>query len=580
MLATKREVTRVGDWLVRRRGTIAFVTIVMAFVTASLTVFYFVGHNHETTWGDEVSSAEEYLTIEDKTLTNEDLQYIAGLRRLRSVELINCNVAECNLRELKFASRNIWYVDLSGTKGLYDLSFLASTHTRHLALNGCPGIDDISALTWEELYDLELNDTDVTDLSPLAGTNISVLSFAHTNVSDLSPLESLLDDLWEIDGSYTQVSSLDTLAGARMLTRMRFDGCPIKEVKKPFVSSYLGEVGLAHTPVTDLSGLAACTEIETLDLHFADQLTDMSWLNRQCRETLTTLNLGGMSFDAQGLSWVSSCTGLESLTLDGVKLGNLELCRNLKNLEYLSAVDCGLTSISGISGCKNLVTMLFAFNQIQSLDGLRSPSSEWHETILDLSHNNLSSVSDLPKGEYRCILLQGNAEGLGKTLPEKASTYTIVVDWFSGIEDSPLSNIDSVSYMYLLGCPDDQREALEGTFWSWRLHLVREDELLDLIARDELDYSLFVDLSSYVEVMRAKLGLASQDGAAGLGEADGQGESAAENGAADQEGTAGQDGHAESGDVDDQGDAVAESSAGGQEGLAEQEGASEQGESA
>ena len=529
-----------GDWLVRRRGAIALFTIVMAFITASLTVFFIVGHNHETTWGDDVSSAEEYLTIEGKTLTNEDLQYIAGLRRLKSLELINCNVAECNLRETKFASRNIWYVDLSGTKGLYDLSFLASTHTRHLTLNGCPGIDDVSALTWEELADLELNDTDVTDLSPLAHTSISSLSFAHTGVSDLSSIEGLLDDLWEIDGSYTQVSSLDVLAGTNGLYRMRFDGCPIKEIKKPFASSYLREVGLAHTPVTDLSGLAACADIENLDLHSADQLTDMSWLNPQCRETLTSLNLGETGFDAQGVSWVASCTALESLTLDGIKLGNLELCRNLKNLEYLSAVDCGLTNISGVSNCRKLVTMLFACNQIQSLDGLRTPTSEWRETLLDLSHNHLSSVSDLPKGEYRCILLQGNEEGLGKTLPDKVYTYTIAVDWFSGIEDSSLSDHDAFSYIYLLGCPADQREVIERTFWSWRLHHVREDELLDLLARDELGYSVFVDLSSYVEVMRAKLGLASQDVAAESGDADNQGDVAAEGGAAGQEGAAGQ----------------------------------------
>ena len=500
-----------GERLERRWIVVILATIMMGLITMVIALYYFAGRNHEMSWGEKISAGEDYLYIDGHTLTNDDLAYIVGLRRLRSLQLTNCNVAECRLRDLRFASKNLWSVDLSGTKGLYDLSFLATSNIRHLTLNGCPGIDDISALNWDELSFLELDDTDVTDLSPLADSEIMELSFARTDVSDLTPLEGLVGELWEIDGSYTQVGSIDVLADAVGLSSLRFDGCPLKEVGKPFVSRYLREVSLAHTPVSDLSGLSDCAVIEKLDLGHDDQLSDMSWLNRQCYETLTSLNLGETGFGAQDVSWVSSCKNLEQLTLDGIALGDLELCRSLKSLKWLSAIDCDLTSISGISGCDKLVTMLFAYNRIENLDGLSTPTSEWRETVLDLSHNHLSTVSDLPRGEYRCIFLQDNGADLGRTVPADVETYTLAVDWFSGMDDSRLRNSTSYTYIYLLGCPEDQRAAIENNYWSWRIHFVNEEELLELIEQDNLGYGIYEDMSQYVETMRSKSGITGEE---------------------------------------------------------------------
>lgn len=527
-----------GERLDRRWvAIITAATIMIGCITVVASIYFFVGRNHQMSWGEKISAGEDYLYIDGKTLTNDDLAYIMSLRRLRSLELTNCNVAECRLRDLKFASREIWSVDLSGTKGLWDLSFLATSKIRHLTLNGCPGVDDISDLNWDELSFLELDDTDVTDLSPLAGSEVMELSFARTDVSDLTPLKSLANELWEVDGSYTKVSSIDVLADAGGLTTLCFDGCPIKEVRKPFTSRYLREVSLAHTPVIDLSGLSNCAVIEKLNLGFAQQLTDMSWLNRQCYETLTTLDLGETGFSAQDVSWVSSCRNLEELTLDGIALGDLELCRQLKALEWLSAVDCDLTSISGIAGCKKLVTMLFGYNRIESLDGLSTPTSEWRETVLDLSHNHLSSVADLPRGEYRCIFLQGNEADLGRTVPANVDSYLLVVDWFGGLDDSRLRDSTNVTYIYLLGCPEDQRAAIERNYWSWRVHFVTEEELLELIEQDDLVYGIYDDMSRYVETVRLKSGITGEKGAdqEGTGQEETGQEGAGQEGA-DQEG--------------------------------------------
>ena len=496
------------DWLSRRWKAVLIGLVVVLLPVAIRVNIVLLDHiaSHEMSWGERIERSEEYLYVYDKTLTNEDLEYIASLRNLWLLRLVNCNVAECRLRDLDFSGREIRYVDLTGTTGLWDLSFLSTIRADTVVLNDCPGVDDISALNWDELSDLEIDGTDVTDLSPLVGSQVSRLSFARTDVSDISPLAKLDNYLWRVNGSHTQVTTIDALANNDRLYSLCFDGCDIQEVRKPFAAERLCELSLGDTHVSDLSGFSGCAYLEKLNLR-GTNLADMSWLNQQCRETLTSLDLGQAGFDAQGVSWVSSCKGLEELTVDCIDLGNLDLCRTLSELKWLSAVDCNLTDITGISGCGKLSTILLGYNKLQDIGTLPSHSSDLREMVVDLSHNRLSSVRDLPSEDYRMILLQGNEADVARTLPEGVSAYMLVIDWYNGIEDSNMLSSSKFDYIYLLGCPDEAREKLDETpwAWSWAVKYASEDEVLDMIEADDLDYSLFIDLGPYARLARTKL---------------------------------------------------------------------------
>lgn len=480
------------------------VGIAMATVAWFALAFHlgFLGRGHEMSWGERISPSESYVFVSNETLTQDDLEYIAGLRNLSSLTLYECNVAECNLPKIEFKSKNLWSVDLSGTKGLWDLSFLSKLPAETLRLIDCPGIDDISMLNWDVLTTLKIDGTDVTSLAPLEGSKVSDISFARTKVSDLSPLEHLEGPLWQVDGSYSEVSSLDSLAGANDLWGIVFDGCPIEEISTPFATDRLYEVSLAHTPVSDLTGLSGCKSILTLDLTGDENVDDLSWIDPGCYETLEGLCLGGTSCDVYDIRWVSSCRNLTKLTLDGIRLKDLSICERLSDLETISAINCGLTDVSSLAHCPKLATVMLGYNRLESVEGIPTPAHEYREMILDLSHNQLASVRDLPSGKYECIMLQGNGDEVARTIPSGVESYAVTIDWCSGLEDTRLRDREQFSYIYLLGCPEDRKNEMDYAFSSWRVKHVDEEGFLEVLESDSFIYDPDGVLVNYVRIAR------------------------------------------------------------------------------
>ena len=345
--------------------------------------------------------------------------------------------------------------------------------------------------------------TEVTDLGPVAGSQLHYLTFAHTEVSDLAPLAKA-PQLYEVDGSYSKVSSLSPLGACGSLWGVSFSGCPLTTLEGTWASTYLREVRLADTALSDLSFLSGCQQLRALDLTGCSELRDLSWLDSHCHGTLEMLGVGGTQLTADDLSWLGRCPNLQELVLDGLPLGTLDLCRGLTRLERLSALGCGLTDITGLRDCTNLTMILLGFNELERLEGLPDPQAEWPQTVVDLSYNHLSSVRDLPVGSYRALFLQGNDADVARTLPAGVECYDVVGTWFSGVDDSRLRDTDAYAMIYLLDVPADKAEALEETFGSWHLSCVDEEELAQLLEQDGLEYRLGEELGRYAERLRTR----------------------------------------------------------------------------
>ena len=262
------------------------------------------------------------------------------------------------------------------------------------------------------------------------------------------------------------------------------------------------EVRLANTGVSDLSCLASCEELQVLDIAGNPEVSDLSWLNPNAKETLCELYVGRTGLSAEDLATVASLTRLERLSLDGIELGNLDLCKRLAGLETLSAVGCGLTDIQGIKSLKGLTTLLLGYNEIADISCLPAPPSDWPQMELDLSHNGLSSLADLPQGKYRFLMLHGNGPDAARTVPAGIEAYQVTVSWFSGMEDSRLADYANYSQIYLLDCPEDEVASVEKYFPTYRLARVSEAELADLLESEGLDYSLDGDYSGYIALAR------------------------------------------------------------------------------
>ena len=90
---------------------------------------------------------------------------------------------------------------------------------------------------------LSVSQTDISDLSPLAGLSaLQSLDCSYTRVSDLGPLAGL-SALQSLDCSYTQVSDLGPLAG---LSALQWLNC-------------------SYTRVSDLGPLAGLSALQSLD---------------------------------------------------------------------------------------------------------------------------------------------------------------------------------------------------------------------------------------------------------------------------------------------------------------------------
>lgn len=519
-----------NDGFTRTQVLIAL-AIAEGILTMVLAFIFLFPKPYVMSWGETIDRRESYVYVEGQTITQEDLETIASIKTLRHLSMTNCNVAECRLPELKFASRDLYSVDLSGTEGLWDLSFLSNLQAEELTLSGCKGIDDLSVLNLDVLEDLDVSNTEVSDLSPLAGSQLMTIKFAHTNVSDLSPLASM-GSLWEVDGSYTKVSSLEPVAQVNGVWRIRFDGCPIAEFPSSLAASYMDEVSLAHTQIKDLSGLAGVRGPIELNIAGNPQITDLSWVDEEMCESLEKLNVSMTGLTADDLGWLRSCPKMEELTLDGIKLGNLDMCRNMHDLSLISAVGCGLTDVSGIKGCSELEAILLGYNRVTDLSDLPRPADDWPTMEVDLSHNGLTSLDGLPAGSYRFLLLHGNNLDYTRKMLQGIDCYSTVVSWGEGIEKSALTDDDRFSDVYLLDCPPSEFEWVDKAFGYYQLTRITTDELLYRLRSDGFPYSVFGDYSGYVEYAESR-----GDGDADAGERIVEGETAKDDAEAEDEAT-------------------------------------------
>ena len=484
-----------------KTSTVVGFSLVSAAISLGLILRLMVFNGFTTSWGEHFRYNENYVWVSGQTLTQEDLEHFAGMRKLSHFELVDCNVAECRLPELEFASKDLWYVSFEGTQGLWDTSFLSTLSARNLDLSGCSSVTSIDGLDWNALKNLDIDGTSVSDLSAVRGTDLWYISFADTNVEDISPLADA-KGLYEVNGANTKVTSIDALAELPWLRRIDFSGCELANPTRSFTSSLMAEVLLRSTGVSDLSCFEECDELEVVDVSGNPEVSSMQWVSKSSCSSLTELNVAYTGLDASDLGFVVECTGLESLAVDGIELGNLDLCKRLTHLERLSAMGCGLTDVSALRGKSDITVLLLGYNQLESLEGLPSPMDEWPQTELDLSHNKLTSIRDLPAGKYRYIMVQGNDPDIGRTMPTGVEAYEVAMPWFSGMEDSRVGDFYSFSQIYLLDCPEDRVEQVESYFPEYRLQRVSELELADILEADEMDYSLDGDYRWYVARVR------------------------------------------------------------------------------
>ena len=478
------------------KGSAKIIGIVAAVLVAVLALAFVFGGmaggepSFTTSWGADFKQDTSSVTASEQVVTQEDLQSIASCPSLSTLKLTNCDLSACDFSQVTFTGE-LRTLDLSGSSGLGSYAFLSSLPVKELGLSNCENFSDLSLLDTSKLTNLAIDGTAVGNLNPLANSAIQELDCSNTLVNDLSALSGLAS-LTTVSAAHTGVTSIEPILSLDKLTAIDFSGCRISWPDKPLAALKLKSARLANTGLTSLAVLSDCSKLTELDVSGNTSLADFSDLDEQNYATLTKLNLVGMSQSAKNLSWIAQCANLEELTLDGNSLGDIDFCKGLENLQHISAVNCKLNGIEALSSCTKLKRMFLACNNIADISSFPALAEISRDTVVDMSYNKLESVASLPAGEYRAILLYGNAENIALSIPEGIAAYEVSVPWCSGIEGSALSHKGDFTSIYLLDCPKKQQVKAKDALGAYA-ELIDEATLLKMYKDDSFGYPLHYD---------------------------------------------------------------------------------------
>lgn len=455
----------------------------------------------KTSWGEEYKSDSKRVDISGRKFTQSDLTGIAGLKKLETVIIIDCDFSNCDFSNIKLASDSINNLRIDNCTGINDFSFLKGKKIGHVILNGCDSFSDLSFLDLPSLYTLHLDGTAVVDLSALKGSKISELSFRDTEVSDIS-FAAEMTSLNEIAGSGSKVTSLAALEDLENLRRIDFSGCSISEFPEYLEALKLAGVNLSGCGLTDVGFLSNCTRLDTLYLSDNPLLQDLGELLDNNKGALKNLSLSRTGIGAETLKALAPCTQLETLSVSGIPMDDLSFVSKMSNLSSLTAENCGITDISALAGLSKLKLIRLAFNNIEDVGPLKKSLESAYDPIVDLSFNRLTSAEALPEKRYDAIFLHGNDNCIGPTLHTGVKANCISLPWNDGLLDSGRLVGWGYNDIYLVDCPKVKQVEVSET--NSHCRFFTEQELMKALYDKEIYYDNKLNYDYPYEVYQSR----------------------------------------------------------------------------
>ncbi|MFI4851734.1 MAG: protein kinase [Gimesia chilikensis] len=356
-------------------------------------------------------------------IESEHLQDISPLQALQTLQTLSLSVNNRRLSQFK---------DLSPLAAMKNLT--------HLTVVNHPQLTEIGPLQNLKLKNLELSNTNVSDLSSLRKLPLERLDLNGTMVTDLSPLAEM-KSLNALELRTTAVSDLSSLKGLP-----------------------LTDLFLSHTPVSDLSPLEG---MPLVNLDFSStNVTDLAPLKSM---PLEVLRLNSQTSDLTPLQDFS----LKELILNGSKVTDLTPLQGMP-LEKLILDHCSdLQNLSPLQGM-NLKNLRLFKTDVRDLTPLAEmPLEELHIgapvsdisplknlplKILTLSSDELTDLSPL-KGMTLEDLTLGYSRQLNDLTPLKGMPLQMLFLGNTSVQDlTPLKGMP----LEILGLPEDLKLTKEN----------------------------------------------------------------------------------------------------------------------
>lgn len=221
----------------------------------------------------------------------------------------------------------------------------------NLSLNGC-GLEDVSALAGcEKLTTLSLEDNAIEDISPLSGLrSLRALYLSGNSLGALEPLYGL-DGLATLDIRGREITDEELealqseLPGCTILTDEPIESVEEITLGGQTFTSDVTRLELVGAGVTDISALAACTQLEYLDVSYNE---------------------------IDSISVVAGMPNLRVLDFTDTNVSSLSPILALTELEVLWLRNTKVTNISALSGHTSITELELSGNDIEDYSPLLS----------------------------------------------------------------------------------------------------------------------------------------------------------------------------------------------------------------
>lgn len=384
-----------------------------------------------------------------------------------------------------------------------DLTGLTSATVWELGLPGCTlteaQAESLDLTGFPKLRSLDISGIAAWQQLPQLPEGVTQLDISRSGISSLEGVQRL-SGLSRLVAADTPVTDLTPLATCQQLERVDISDTAVTDLTPLESCGKLQLLKADETPLTTLQGLETCIELRCISLKNA-QLTDISGLRN------TTL-LEYVQFSGNRLEDVSVLAGskdtLERLYLDGLGMESLDWLRYLSvndnrletldfleespALEGLSAANNAISSAAPLEGMANLKELVLRDNPLSGAPELHLLGSG---PVVDLRHTNITGLPLASEERIRLLDISHTAVADIRTLTE-ASYHDLILSYQATMDWETLGACNTYQFT-VLDCPLDRqvavRTALENRVEYATELPVQSDELLSKTMRGEISFS-------------------------------------------------------------------------------------------
>ena len=377
------------------------------------------------------------VTLENVTLTQEDVNKFSSFEKLYIIQLTDC-VLEAQ-----------------------DLSPMATTSLTTLELTNC------------QLTDAQFSTIDFTAIPYFSKLFVD----GNPDLTNLDGLSVCANVLTELDISDTGIRSYDWIPSFTKLKTLRADRIGLQDTSLLEGLIYLEKLSLSGNGISSLDGLKNTSKLTEVDLSHND-LADVSVLGRSAT-SLTVLHLENNAIS--DLSCLSGTENLKKVYVDENELQNLDWLKNNQKLQILTASHNQIDSISQLGIGAKMRYLNLSHNALTSISAEDFVFGDSNYLVVDLCNNQLQTLHLPSNCTYKKLALLGNPD-LDISTINTLKGQNVYLDFPTGVSLQTLKDIPFNS-LCIVGCPlDRQVEIEEGLSGE---HLLTQEEALDEIARAE-----------------------------------------------------------------------------------------------